>query len=41
MSLSQTETKGGESFGRTDQKPTEQESNQDSTSKRTGSTSVK
>ena len=27
-SLSQTETKGGESFGNTDQKPTEQESNQ-------------
>jgi len=28
MSLSQTETKGGESFGNTDQKSTEQESNQ-------------
>ena len=28
MSLSQTETKGGESFGNTDQKSTEQEGNQ-------------
>jgi len=28
MSLSQTETKGGESFGNKDQKPTEQESSQ-------------